>query len=129
MSDASSVLSFVRDALTDLGANVSGTGSLLWVQAPESLCTRLEVPPTFAITFDPERSGEFDAELVAPGSYFLEKLVALSAERGRWDAVRCVPVRIGFRPRCPSRAWDPRRGSVRTWRPRRTAGSSSSPSG
>jgi hypothetical protein len=91
MSDPPSAPSFVREALTDLGASVSGTGSLLWVQAPESLCARLEVPPTFAITFDPERSGEFDAELVAPGSYFLERLVALSGGRGRWDAVRCVP--------------------------------------
>jgi hypothetical protein len=91
VSDAPAVRSFVLESLTDLGAIVSGTGSLLWVQVPESLRAELEVPATFAITFDSERSGEFEAELVAPGSYFLEKLVALSAQRGRWDAVRCVP--------------------------------------
>src|SRR5439155_9787136 len=41
-----------------------------------------------AITFDPDRVEDFEAELVAPGSYFLERIVALAASRGRWDVAR-----------------------------------------
>ena len=88
MSDASSLQPFVVDALTDLGAVVSPGGSLVWVQAPESVQHDLEVPANFALTFDPEKTREFEAELVAPGSYFLERLIAVIARRGQWDAAR-----------------------------------------
>src|SRR5437870_11650009 len=68
---------FVVEALTDLGAVVSPGESLVWVQAPESVQHDLEVPANFALTFDAERSREFEAELVAPGSYLLERLIAV----------------------------------------------------
>ncbi len=89
MSDASPLQPFVVDALTDLGAVVSPGGSLVWVRAPGSVQRDLEVPANFALTFDAERSREFEAELVAPGSYFLERLIAVVARRGQWDAARC----------------------------------------
>lgn len=89
MSDADILRSFVFDALADLGATVSEDAPLVWVTFPEAIRSDLEVPATFALTFDPARSGEFEAELVAPGSYFLEKLVSLVSRRGRWDIVRC----------------------------------------
>jgi len=88
VSDIPPLQSFVVDALTDLGAVVSPGGSLLWVQAPESVQHDLEVPANFALTFDADRSWEFEAELVAPGSYFLERLIAVIARRGQWDAAR-----------------------------------------
>jgi len=89
VSDTPPLQPFVVDALTDLGAVVSPGGSLVWVQAPESVQHDLEVPANFALTFDAERSREFEAELVAPGGYFLERLIAVVARRGRWDAARC----------------------------------------
>src|SRR5438128_281007 len=90
MSDASPLRPFVVEALTDLGATLSDGDSLLWVQAPESVQRDLEVPARFALAFDPERSREFEAELVAPGSYFLERLVSVVTRRGRWDVSRCT---------------------------------------
>lgn len=89
MSDAPPLRSFVIEALTDLGATVSDDGSLVWVQAPEPVQRDLEVPANFALAFDPERSREFEAELVAPGSYFLERLISFVALRGQWDVSRC----------------------------------------
>jgi len=82
---------FVAETLVDLGANVSHGDSLLWVQAPESIRASLDVPATFALAFDPSHAGEFGAELVAPGSYFLERLLSAAANRGRWDSVRIEP--------------------------------------
>ena len=90
MSDAPPLRSFVIEALTDLGAAVSEGDSLVWVQAPESVQRDLEVPARFALSFDPERSREFEAELVAPGSYFLERLVSVVTRRGRWDVSQCT---------------------------------------
>lgn len=87
MSDAP-LQRFVSEALTDAGAIVSESGSLLWGQMPDGLRSKLEVPPTVAMTLDPNRVGEFDAELLAPGSYLLEKIVALAIGRGRWDVAR-----------------------------------------
>src|SRR2546425_2447467 len=87
-SGAPALQPFVVDALTDLGAVVSPGGSLVWVQAPESVQHDLEVPANFALTFDPEKTREFEAELVAPGSYFLERLIAVVVRRGQWDAAR-----------------------------------------
>ena len=88
MSEATELRSFVLEALADLGAVVSTSDGLEWIQAPEALQRSLEVPAHFALTFEPGRAGEFEAELVVPGSYFLEKLLALATRRGRWDAVR-----------------------------------------
>jgi len=89
VSDTPPLQPFVVEALTDLGAVVSPGGSLVWVRAPESVQQDLEVPADFALTFDAERTREFEAELVAPGSYFLERLIAVVARRGQWDAARC----------------------------------------
>src|SRR2546426_10125077 len=90
MSDAPPLRPFVIEALTDLGATLSDGDSLLWVQAPESVQRDLEVPARFALAFDPERSREFEAELVASGSYFLERLVSVVIRRGRWDVSQCT---------------------------------------
>src|SRR6266581_3932869 len=88
MSEAATLKAFVREALADLGAEVSEAESLLWVRAPESVQRELEVGAEFALAFDPAHVGEFGAELVAPGSYFLERLFACATRRGCWDAVR-----------------------------------------
>src|SRR5437899_5866325 len=85
MSDAPRLRPFVIEALTDLGAAVSEDDSLVWAQAPESVQRDLEVTGRFALAFDPERNREFEAELVAPGIYFLERLVSVVVRRGRWD--------------------------------------------
>jgi len=90
VSDVPPLRPFVIEALTDLGASVSDGDSLVWVQAPESVQRDLEVPARFALSFDPERSGEFEAEMVAPGSYFLERLVSVVTRRGQWDVSRCA---------------------------------------
>ena len=90
MSDALPLRPFVIEALTDLGAAVSDGESLVWVQAPESVQRDLEVPSRFALSFDPERSRAFEAELVAPGSYFLERLVSVVTRRGQWDVSQCT---------------------------------------
>jgi len=91
MSEAGALRSFVVEALAGLGAAISEGGSLVWVRAPESLQRDLEVAANFALAFEPEQSGAFDAELVAPGSYFLERLVAVTTARGRWDTSRFEP--------------------------------------
>src|SRR5947209_10521268 len=83
MSDAPRLRPFVIEALTDLGAAVSEDDSLVWVQAPESVQRDLEEPGRFALAFDPERNREFESELVAPASYFLERLVSVVDRRGR----------------------------------------------
>src|SRR5438093_980767 len=90
MSDAPPLRSFGIEALTGLGAAVSDGDPLVWVQAPESVQRDLEVPGRFALSFDPERSRAFEAELVAPGSYFLERLVSVVTRRGRWDVSQCT---------------------------------------
>jgi len=96
VSDPSPLRPFVLGALADLGATVSEGGSLVWVRLPEPFPSELEVPATFPIAFSPEHVGDFEAELVAPGSYFLEKLVALTSRRGRWDAVRLESPDLGW---------------------------------
>ncbi len=92
MSEPTPLRAFVRDALADLGAEVSEAESLLWVRAPESVQRKLEVGAEFALAFDPSHVGEFGAELAAPGSYFLERSFACATRRGRWDAVRVEAV-------------------------------------
>src|SRR5213594_2717115 len=90
MSDAPPLRRFVIEALTDLGATLSDGDSLLWVQAPESVQRELDVPARFALAFDPERNREFEAELVAPGSYFLDRLVSAVTRRGQWNVSQCT---------------------------------------
>src|SRR2546427_5455636 len=90
MSDAPPLRPFVIEALTDLGATVSAGDSLVWVQPPKSVQRDLEVPGRLALSFDRGRSGDFEAELVAPGSYFLERLVSVDTRRGRWDVSQCT---------------------------------------
>lgn len=90
MSDVRPVRPFVVEALRDLGASMTDGESLVWVQAREAVRRELQVAANFALAFDPERSREFDAELVAPGSYFLERLISVIARRGRWDVTRCA---------------------------------------
>src|SRR3989442_4192261 len=85
MSDAPPLRPFVIEAVTDLVAAVSEDDSLVWVQPRDSVQRDLEVLGRCALAFDPERNGEFEAELVAPGSYFLERLVSVVVRRGRWD--------------------------------------------
>ena len=92
MSEAATLKAFVRETLADLGAEISEAESLLWVRAPESVQRELEVGAEFALAFDPAHVGEFGAELVAPGSYFLDRLFARATRRGRWDAVRVEAV-------------------------------------
>src|SRR2546428_13679217 len=96
MSEAGALRTFVVEALAGLGATISEGGSLVWVRAPESLQRDLEVPANFALAFEPELSGAFDAELVAPGSYFLERLVAVTTARRQWDASRVEASEAGW---------------------------------
>src|SRR5437867_9681159 len=90
MSAAPPLRPFVIEALTDLGAAVSDGDPLVWVQAPESVQRDLEVPARFALSFDPARSGEFEAEMVAPVRFCLGRLVAVVTRRGQWDVSRCA---------------------------------------
>lgn len=82
---------FAAALLADVGAEVRDDGTFLWLALPEGLQTELELSGRACVTFDPERIGEFDAELVAPGSYLLERLLALAMRRGRWDLARLCP--------------------------------------
>jgi hypothetical protein len=86
------IQSFVAGVLIDFGADVSRGESVMWVRAPERLQSALGMPENFPLAFDPAHSGEFGADLVAPGSYVLERLLSLAMERGRWDATRVKAV-------------------------------------
>ena len=88
MTDPEPLRPFTIAVLEDVGAGVRDDGTFHWVAAPDDLQTTLDLPPQACITFEPDRAGEFDAELVAPGSYLLEKLLTLAMRRGRWDVAR-----------------------------------------
>lgn len=88
MTEAESLRTFTAALLEDVGAEVRDDGTFLWVTVPEAVQTGLDLPAQACVTFDADRIGEFDAELVAPGSYLLEKLLALATRRGRWDSGR-----------------------------------------
>src|SRR3989442_5027864 len=96
MSDAPRLRPFVIEALTDLGSAVSENDSLIWVQAPELVQRDLEVARRFALAFDPERNRELEAELVAPGSYFLERLVAFLLPRSPWGVLHYTGTGAGL---------------------------------
>ena len=88
MSEADSLRVFATALLEDVGAEVRDDGTFLWLTVPEAVQPSLDLPAQACATFDPDRIGEFDAELVAPGSYLLEKLLTLAMRRGRWDVAR-----------------------------------------
>ncbi len=96
MTDADRLRGFVTSLLKDAGSQVRDDGVFVWAQIPEALQVSLDLPPQVCLTFDPDRTGEFDAELVAPGSYFLEKLLALAMRRGRSDMVRMAAPPAGW---------------------------------
>ncbi len=79
---------FAVQFLEDLGAVVSEREGLIWAEIPDGLRSALELPDHAVLTLEPERVGEFGAELLAPGSYLLERLLARAMARGRWDVVR-----------------------------------------
>ncbi len=85
MTDADVLRAFVVEALTDAGAAVEDRLGLLWVRSPPHVRQALEIPETLALAFDAERVGEFGAELIAPGSFLLEGILALAMGRGLWD--------------------------------------------
>ena len=88
MSDADPVRGFVAEVLSDLGADLSEHDGILWVTAAEGLQRALEVPRHVALAFDPVAADASRAELVAPGSFLLERILALATARGRWDVGR-----------------------------------------
>ncbi len=90
MTEAEELRAFATALLEDVGATVRDDGTFLWVTVPDDAQTGLELPAQACLTFDADRVGEFDAELVAPGSYLLEKLLGLATRRGRWEVVRVV---------------------------------------
>ncbi len=96
MMEPRAVRSVIVDLLADVGCEVRDDGTFLWIRVPEALRTRLDFPEQVCLTFDPERVGEFDAELLAPGSYPLEKLLGLAMERGRWDVSRMKDMPDGW---------------------------------
>jgi hypothetical protein len=87
---------FAVDLLSDLGASVSERHGLIWVDVPERLQSSLDLPAQAVLTLQPDRVGEFGAELLAPGSYLLERLLAIAIARGRWEAVRNVVPHEGW---------------------------------
>ncbi len=88
MSGVDPLRAFTVAALEDVGATVRDDGTFLWLTLPEDARASLDLSAQACVTFDPERIGEFDAELVAPGSYLLERLLGLATRRGRWDVAR-----------------------------------------
>ena len=90
MTEDEILKAFVTDALLDVGATLSEGSNLLWVQIPPSVEEFPDLPTSFCLTFDPGAVGRFGAELVAPGSYVLERLLASAMRRGRWDVGRLV---------------------------------------
>lgn len=88
MTDAEAIGAFVGEALEDWGATVSARGGILWAQLPPALAAELALPADLVMTTEPESVGAFGAELLAPGSYVLERLLERATRRGRWDTAR-----------------------------------------
>lgn len=83
MTDPDDLGTFVVEFLESAGARVTPEGLLLWVDAPTSLGDELALGSRFPLTLDPDASGRFGAELVAPGSFALERILGAAARRGR----------------------------------------------
>ena len=96
MTEAERLQAFTVALLEDQGAEVREEGTFLWATLPEDVQDALDLPAHACLTFDPNRIGEFDAELVAPGSYLIEKLFALGTSRGRWEVSRLTGAREGW---------------------------------
>jgi hypothetical protein len=96
MTEAVALRSFAVALLEDVGAEVRADGMFLWLRVPEPVQASLDLPARACLTFDSEHVGEFDAELVAPGSYLLEKLLGLATRRGRWDVGRLATPAEGW---------------------------------
>lgn len=88
MKDAEAIGSFVAEALEDWGATVSERGNILWTQLPLGLAEELALPADLVLTTEPESVGAFGAELLAPGSYVLERILGRATRRGGWDTAR-----------------------------------------
>ena len=88
MTETQDLREFTVALVEDVGGEVHDDGTFLWLRLPESVQAALDLPGQACLTFDADRVGEFDAELVAPGSYALERLLGLATRRGRWDVVR-----------------------------------------
>ncbi len=88
MSESQDLRAFTAALIEDVGGEVRDDGTFLWLQLPETVQAALDLPAQACLTFDSDRVGEFDAELVAPGSYALEKLIGVATRRGRWDLAR-----------------------------------------
>jgi hypothetical protein len=88
MTESDSLRGFTVALLEDVGVKIRDDGGFLWLTVPEAVQSSLDLPAQASVTFDANRAGEFDAELVCPGGYLLEKLLALATRRGRWDVVR-----------------------------------------
>ena len=88
MTDAEELRTFTAEILREAGAEVRDDGTFLWASLPDAAQAALDLPSQACVTLDPDRTGEFDAELAAPGSYLLEKLLAFATRRGRWDVAR-----------------------------------------
>ncbi len=95
--EATTLRAFTVGLLEDVGAQVRDDGTFLWLSVPDAVQASLDLPVQACLTFEAERVGEFDAELVAPGSYLLEKLLGLATRRGRWDVARLA---------MPPKGWD-----------------------
>lgn len=104
MTEAQELRAFTVGLLEDVGGEVRDDGVFLWLRLPESAQGELDLPAQACLTFDPDHVGEFDAELVAPGSYVLEKLLGLATRRGRWDVARLVIPRTGWLTEALARA-------------------------
>ncbi len=107
MSEADDLRAFATSLLRDVGAEVRDDGTFLWATVPEAAQAGLDLPAQACLTLDPERVGEFDAELVASGSYLLEKLLALATRRGRWEVARLAADSEGWVLEAARRAFGP----------------------
>ena len=92
MTDAEAIRPFVLGFLRDAGAEFHEEGDLVWVSAPGGLATDLGVETRFPLAFDPTNAGRFGAEPAVPGSYLLERMLAIAMARGRWDVGRVAPL-------------------------------------
>ncbi len=96
MSESQDLRAFTAALIEDVGGEVRDDGTFLWLQLPEPVQAALDLPGQACLTLDADRAGEFDAELVAPGSYVLERLLGLATRRGRWDLIRVADPPAGW---------------------------------
>lgn len=101
MTEADALRSFVVALVEAEGGRVTTNGPVLWVEASPPLADELGLGPGFALAFEADASGRFGAELVAPGSEVLERILAAATRRGRWGGSRVRAERV----EPPSRAF------------------------